>query len=126
MLNAFNPSYLEWLVINIDDFILDIDSFERLPDPTPHDNYRAKLTIEEAEYNRQIAEKYIENNEVSNVAKIIERTTSIHGTGYPTSVAQAISAINKGYKLKSIKYQFPKEITELNRKKINKKCVSTR
>jgi hypothetical protein len=32
----FHPSYIEWLIINTADFIIDIPEFEALPIPTPY------------------------------------------------------------------------------------------
>jgi len=35
----YEPDYLEWLVKFIDDFVIDLKSFEKLPNPTPLKNH---------------------------------------------------------------------------------------
>ena len=89
----FSPSYLEWAIEYVDNFILDINEFENLPQPTPY----IKL------YPHKIKDNII--------LQFFSHTES--------DIQHAYNALKNGEILNEIDYHFPERIKEINNKKIN-------
>lgn len=94
----FSPSYLEWAIEFVDDFILDINEFENLPQPTP--------------YIKPYPHKIKDN--------IILQTYNPSESDIP----HAYIALKNGEILNEIDYHFPERIKEINNKKINQDYIT--
>lgn len=94
----FSPSYQEWAIEYVDNFILDINEFENLPQPTPY----IKL------YPHKIKDNII--------LQLFSHTES--------DIPHAYNALKNGEILNKIDYHFPERIKEINNKKINQDYIT--
>jgi hypothetical protein len=101
----YDPSYIEWLIYNVKDFIINVEAFEKLPKPTPYLYGESKYSykkITERNSAKSLLEKYFgdapefSENSLTNVKKIQEYIS------------------NNKIILKEIDYKFPEFIIELN------------
>lgn len=118
----YNPSYLEWLISNVDRIILDIEAFYKLPNPIPFDTYRVKLNHEESRYNDNIVNEMFPDKPKNNdLSYLVAKIEAIQTAVFPTSVSQALKAEEKGYIIKPLDYKFPQQIIDRNLEKYNNK-----
>lgn len=101
----YQPSYLEWAILNIDSFKIDIAEFEKLPNPTPvnylSNNFNAK-----------------ENNKDWEKMSLLEKLGSVDSTNQVLSISELIKAVeNKILSTKEINYKFPEHIIKINESK---------
>lgn len=86
----FCPDYLEWAVTYIEDFIIDIEAFSKLPKPTPYKKY----------YPVKIG--------------------TFEGKSFKPSesdIPHGYQALKNGEVIKEIDYKFPSHIVEINEQK---------
>lgn len=94
----FSPSYLEWAIEYVDNFILDINEFENLPQPTP------------------FSKSYPETNN--------ENITLYYFHDGESEIPHAYTAQKNGEILNEIDYHFPERIKEINNKKIKQDYIT--
>lgn len=70
----YQPSYIEWAILKIDEFCIDLDEFERLKDPTTI-NYNSHsfnpekiLRLTRLEFNIENLTEFLKNNDSFNVS----------------------------------------------------------
>lgn len=98
----YQPSYLEWAILNIDSFKIDIAEFEKLPNPTPV-NYLPNNFNEK------------DKNKDWEKMTIIEKLGSVDTTNQLLSIEEIINTINdKILFAKEIDYKFPSNIIVIN------------
>jgi hypothetical protein len=113
----YEPGYIEWLIKNVDDFSISIEHFEKLPKPTPIDNYKVKLTPDEQQKNLKVLKIFLDQNEKSQLDQIFLTVKAVGEKAYPTTVADAIEMEGLGFIIKEYEYQFPQEVKTLNNNK---------
>lgn len=101
----FEPTYIEWLIINRDDFRIDIDSFERLPKPTPI----ATGAVTGSESRKKIFKKG------SSLMQIYIQTDNVNMLTNVRQIKRA--AENSTEKWEEVNFKFSKEAREKNEKK---------
>ncbi|MEX2234271.1 MAG: hypothetical protein WD824_19050 [Cyclobacteriaceae bacterium] len=108
----YNPSYLEWLIRNVDDFTIDKKKFMNLPDPTPVDAYR-KGIIEDPEPQAPVG------SQIKSFFLSLPGGKQEGGlrNNWNYTVQEALKLELKGIIIPSIKYSFPEEVIRLNESK---------
>jgi len=117
----YNPSYLEWLILNKDDYIIDIETFYNLPKPTPYDTYKQQAVDLDAIHNERKLNEVIKLEGITNsIEKLALTVTSTTNTPeFHTSVRAALQAIERGFIIKEVDYEFPDEVIVKNKEKLN-------
>lgn len=107
----YQPSYIEWAIINIDDFCIDIDEFEALGNPTTI-SYKAGQFDLSRKKNRDFS--------TMNVKEITNLLTSEDGYNHSIDVKEIISeVVNKSpYVKELVDFKFPEHIRAINAYKI--------
>jgi hypothetical protein len=98
----YQPSYIEWAIINIESFKIDIAEFEKLSNPTPV-NYMPNNFNEK------------ENNKDWEKMSLLEKLGSVDSTNQVLSISELIKAVeDKILFTKEINYIFPAHIIKMN------------
>lgn len=101
----YQPSYLEWAILHIDNFKIDIDVFEKLPKPTPM-GYRPK------EFSGELSNQNLSNAGFDEILRT-RGTTNAY-----ISIEDIKKLIEEGFtKELEINYKFPERIRIINQKK---------
>lgn len=102
----YQPSYLEWAILKIENFKIDIQAFEKLPTPT---------TIG---YKKNHFNNKIEINEQLSKDKIIDALDNTDTTNHYYNLDQIKELINQGAQVDSFtEFKFPMHIVEFNNSK---------
>ncbi|MCD4697336.1 MAG: hypothetical protein K8S16_13960 [Bacteroidales bacterium] len=110
----YQPRYIEWLILNIEGFKINIDDFYSLPKPTtdtPRNEF-LKFSKEWREQHKGALKRIIERPRARDLLEI--------DTSYDelTSVYEIKQYIKKGIKLYPINFRFGEEATKINNEKL--------
>ena len=100
----FEPTYLEWLIINVPSFKIDIGSFELLPNPTP-------ISTGFVSGSKQL-ENLVKNK---NILDLIIKSDSVNATLNVNKIKEFIS--NNNLKVKPVQFKFSEEAHAVNENK---------
>jgi hypothetical protein len=103
----YQPSYIEWLILNVEDFAINLEAFVALPKPTP---LMYGFVPGTKEYRIIMEEK---NISLFNHYTKIDHNQLI-------SINDIFQFIASGHKLKEIDYEFPEDVVILNKQKLEK------
>lgn len=108
----YQPSYIEWAIINVDDFFIDIEAFYKLPNPTPY-NYKPEHfeTIE----NNMSSNKQ-NTFELDEITNFFEKTDQLNVT---YNIDELIEFSEKEEMQEIPNFRFPNKIVKLNEEKYN-------
>lgn len=106
----YQPSYIEWAIINISDFKIHIESFENLPNPTPVEYKPENFDI-------------IQKNNSSKIMSSDQLSETLNNADflnpYKEIKVKTIKEmiVNGDFIAKEINYTFPKSVIEINNNK---------
>ncbi|MFZ1791633.1 MAG: hypothetical protein WAT92_25125 [Saprospiraceae bacterium] len=105
----FQPSYIEWAILNIPSFIINILEFEKLPNPTPFHYNKDAFASEPPKIvdNNFSDEEFWKLLEMSDTANQVKEVNS-----------KVIQEISEKEILPEIEYKFPERVRNINQKKI--------
>lgn len=107
----FQPSYIEWAIMQIPEFKIDIERFEELPNPTPF-KYDANR------YNPENIKKSKEARENGDMKSLFSYGYFANENDYPISLSEIKEMIlDKPDEVVTIDYSFPKWIVKKNNSK---------
>ncbi|WP_127845487.1 hypothetical protein [Psychroflexus aestuariivivens] len=106
-------TYIEWLIVHIDDFKIDIESFENLPKPTPTSYSSKYFGLEPIKETRDFDEMHIDE-----IYEFMDRSDSFNQY---IDVKEIEDLVDKGdLELNPIDYKFPNRVKKINNEKISK------
>ena len=101
----YQPSYIEWAILNVDDFKIDMDEFEKLPTPTT-------IGYKSSSFSGQ--KKNLEFK-IENLGELIANSDTINVL---TCVQDVKNLIKEGWKIEEFtEFKFPENIKAVNNKK---------
>ncbi len=100
----YQPSYIEWLILNVEDFAINIEAFITLPKPTPIGYGFVRGT---AGYKKIM-------NDNSSLFEKFSKTDQ----NQLVSIDDIYELIESGFELNEINYEFPKDVVISNNQKI--------
>jgi hypothetical protein len=103
----YQPSYIEWLILNVEDFAINLEAFVALPKPTP---LMYGFVLGTKEYRIIMEDK--------NISLFNQYTKIDHNQ--LISINDIFQFIASGHKLKEIDYEFPEDVVILNKQKLEK------
>jgi hypothetical protein len=117
----YNPSYLEWLILNKEEYIINIEAFYNLANPTPYDTYKQQAVGIDAIHNGKTLNEVIKHEGITNAAEKLSLivTSTTNTPAFPTSVQAAMQAVERGFIIKEVDYVFPDEVIAKNKEKLN-------
>lgn len=101
----YQPSYLEWAILNIPSFKINIEEFESLPNPTPWGYKKDQFSGEKPSL--ELSEETI--------YEILENTDTTNHSVNVYFIKEEVA--KKAITLDPVNYRFPKRIVEINSKK---------
>ena len=104
----YEPTYIEWLIINTEDIMINIKAFESLPDPTP-------LAIGAVLGSQTRHEIF---NSGKSLVKIMTLTDNVNMLTDVRSIKQGEELSNE--KLPSVKFYFSEEAKKVNEEKMKR------
>jgi hypothetical protein len=104
----YQPSYIEWLILNVDDFAIDIESFKSLANPTPISYGHVAGTKNYAN---------IMNNDKLSLLKKLTLTDQ----NQIVSMNDVFQLLENNNSVKEIDYNFPEDVVNINTNKIKNK-----
>jgi hypothetical protein len=112
----YNPTYIEWLIKNVDHFAIDMEKFKNLPDPTPVDTYRMGIIEGEPEVATSVG------SQIKSFFFSMPGRNQQNGlrNNWNYTVNEALNPELKGVVIPSIKYSFPEDVITINEGKQSK------
>jgi hypothetical protein len=141
----YSPTYLEWAILNVDGFVLDLDKFKELPKPMPvnallmdapivnqelYDSYLHKILLEEPEASKayDFFQKFEKQMQGWGQRPLGGFIFDKKGTNLELNIRETKKYIEqlalKGLRPDTIDYKFPKNVVDMNKKKAKAKNKS--
>lgn len=102
----YQPSYIEWLILNVNDFAINIEAFTELPKPTPISYGFVEGTS---------AYKKTMNDKKGSLLEKLAKTDQ----NQLVSMDNIYNLMDSGWELKEIDYKFPDDVVLKNSQKVN-------
>lgn len=103
----YEPTYIEWMIVKISEFAIDIEAFERLPKPTPI----ATGAVTGSKTRKEIFKKFTSLMDKYNQTDNVNMLTNVH------EIKRA--AESNPELLEEVNFKFSKEAREANAKKLS-------
>lgn len=107
----YQPSYIEWLIMQTKEITIDIDSFKALPNPTPF-SYLSKAERDEIESDSKLT--------------LAEKMLKLYDSNSALDIHSIKGLEIQGQKLPEIDYSFPDSVVRRNNTKIEMERLSNR